>query len=209
MEEITLEAIPERTVIAELKALSAIKNWTAAERRQIRDLALRLAQRYTPKHFMDLGRRIAWSTVSDLHAFPNRISTLQSELTPSESRALLSAIMGTQLPSTKGLTGSRLLIRYVLSLNAWSTLLERKFQLSNWWTPFEYGWLLESRVLGYQGARLESQVYAHRILRKKTKYPAAHNDDVIRLWQGEIQAPSDLGPLRATIPAHCFQSYRR
>ena len=209
MRGVRLEPAPNAAVMNELRKLALTSPWTIQERRTLRRVSMDIVQRYTPKHFIDLGRRIAWSTVRDRHSFPDGVDRLTSALNPSEARSLLGAIVGSPPPEVKTLNGKDALIQYVLALHAWSRMLEDKFQLSSWWTPFEFRWLLESRVLGYQDADLSLQLKAHQTLRTKIHYPAAHNDAVMRLWRGEVRTTQELGPLGDSIPHHCFQRYQR
>ena len=204
-----LESPPQQALVQRLKTLSQKAVWTYKDHQDIRAIALRYTQRHTLKHFVDLGRRLAWTSVSDIWDHPKRLDRLTIGLTPEQSRQVLGHIVGQTPPKITQNEPHAMLIRYVLSLQAWTSLLNRKLQLSNWWTSFEYRWLLEATALGYQNVSLNEQWASHKKLVQIPEYPFAQNDIILSLWSGNFTTPQRLSSLNLRVPIHCIESYKK
>lgn len=206
--ELDLEATPEREFVASLRGLAQSTKWTTKESRSLQQLTMGYTQRFTVKHFMDVGRRLAISAVSDLHEIPKSLRSRGLAINPPTARRLLGNIIGQTMPSQAELAHRDVMIRFVLSLQAWTTILNRKIQLSNWWYPMEYRWLLESTVLGYGSPTLDTQWSAHLKLKDQRGYPSDYNEAVFKLKRGEITDHRSLVALGQLIPPKCIARYR-
>ena len=206
---VDLEGTPRREFVSSLRGLAQSTTWTAKEYRQLQQLSMSYTQRFTVKHFMDLGRRLAISAVSDLLEMPQALRSRGLTIEPLEARRLLGNIVGQSMPVQSELASRDVMIRFVLSLQAWTKILNRKIQLSNWWYAVEYRWLLESTILGYGSPTFDMQWSAHLELKGQRGYPTDYNEEVFKLKRGEIKAHQSLVELGQLIPSKCMARYRR
>ena len=85
-------------------------------------------------------------------------------------------------------------------------VLEDRVQLSQWWHPLEYRWLLEAKVLGHFGLDLTQRLSANAALVNVKGYPSAWNEAVLTVWSQKPLSAKMLQTLSKTIPSHCIKT---
>ena len=203
-----LEATPTNASIAQIVApMIGAERFTLRQRLVLEQAALRDAQTTTLIHFMDYGRLLADTAIN-----PGQAPAAQngiSQFSPHEIERFLSALTHSPPPSNHAKTPHDMVMRYILLIWSWASLLEERVQLSQWWHPWEYRWLLEARVLGHFGLELTDRIKANSQLMHIDGYPSQWNEAVLTAWSKKPLSIEMRQVLSESLPNHCLQELER
>lgn len=177
--------------------------FSSRQRLVLKQAALRYAQSTTLKHFMDYGRRLAESAIIANVATLN--SDDSAQLPAHETERFLSALTQSPPPTNQAKTPHERAMRYILLMWSWASILEDRVQLSQWWHPWEYQWLLEARVLGHFGLELKDRLRAHSQLLHAKGYPFQWNEAVLTIWSKDTLSDTMIQTLSESLPTDCIK----
>lgn len=176
------------------------------QRIMLKRAALQFTQQTTLEHFMDYGRLLAHAAIGSSNK--NVGIEHPSDFDPQAMGAFFAALVDVPPPLRPAITTQDKILRYILYMWSWVGLLDDRFQLDQWWQPWEYRWILEARVLGHFGLSIPERLKANTALKNTTGYPHDWNAAVLNVWANNRLSDAMRQTLSSVVSMTCMKQFK-